>query len=128
MYITECLAYTNIEVVSRLNSGVVHFEIKDNKRDQAISITLNPMQAKEMGEFLTSSALQIIIPKDKNFFEAGLVTVLENDQETNDSSESEDDVQETEKIDAMTVDESEKAVVAVNFRPSVSDSKDKAIA
>ena len=128
MYITECLAYTNIEVVSRLDSGVVHFAIKNKKQDKAINITLNPMQAKEMGEFLTSSALQIIIPKDTNFFEAGLVTVLENDQETNDSSESEDDVQETEKIDAMTVDESEKAVVAVNFRPSVSDSKDKAIA
>ena len=56
------------------------------------------------------------------------MTVLENNQETNDSPESEDDVQETKKIDAMTVDESEKAVVAVNFRPSVSDSKDKAIA
>ena len=128
MYITECLAYTNIEVVSRLDSGVVHFAIKNKKQDKAINITLNPMQAKEMGEFLTSSALPIIIPKDKNFFEAGLVTVLENNQETNNSPESEDDVQETKKIDAMTVDESEKAVVAVNFRPSVSDSKDKAIA
>lgn len=87
MYISTCLAFENLELILSNVNECIGVKLQ-NKNNLQISVTLQPMQCKILGEAILNFVGQMKVYKESSIFTGSMDVSFELKQETKEEEKS----------------------------------------